>query len=390
MTALQKTDETLVYQTGVSLADLEKQLQPARDFEVKRELAALLVGMKMRAEDEAGTRALIAVYSRALEGKPLVAVQNAIAAFLRGEVPGADPVFFPSCPELCAEVRRQFLMLVRVPEELRPVGEDVSGKRGPRTDEELARHYQVMAKVHQSLVNMDVTPVEETEASNDKKETEQKFKRFAPTWPTWVTDSEQAARREWAALPPAERDRAIELAPAYLAAEKAAGRNKTCALSVYLSERRWEKLAPSAVKALTGERQELPAYGKAWMAWRLQLLATMPARPWQPTAAQRSMIAAGKGHLFDDNRRNAKYPLVHALDIDAERGLGRRLKPGEEVPDADSFVRIKRGSDEWHAWAQWHQERDWPWINPPKHVEWIFMPSPMPSAGDATGAEQAA
>lgn len=225
---------------------------------------------------------------------------------------------------------------------------------------------------------------------DSRKEAERTFKRFAPTWPTWVNDSTPAAQREWAALPPGERERAAELAPAYLAAEKALGRTKTCALSVYLAERRWEKLAPSTIKAMTGQRQELPAYGKAWMAWRLHLLATLPARAWQPTAAQRAMIAAGKGNLFDDNRRNAKYPLVHALDIDAERGLGRRLKPGEEAPDAESYVRIKRGSDEWHAWAQWHQERDWPWINPPKHIEWIFMPSSMPSAGEATGTEQAA
>jgi DNA-binding MarR family transcriptional regulator len=223
-----------------------------------------------------------------------------------------------------------------------------------------------------------------------RKEAERSFKRFAPTWPSWVDDSEPAARRAWMALPPGERERAVELAPVYLAAVKGVGRTKPCALRVYLSERRWEKLAPATVKAMTAQRQELPAYGKAWMAWRLHLLATLPARPWQPTAAQRTMIASGKGHLFDDNRRNAKYPLVHALDIDAERGLGRRLKPGEEAPDADSFVRIKRGSDEWHAWQQWHQERDWPWINPPKHVEWVFVPSSMPSAGEATGAEQAA
>jgi hypothetical protein len=222
------------------------------------------------------------------------------------------------------------------------------------------------------------------------KEAERTFKRFAPTWPTWVSDSTPAARRAWDALPPGERERAAELAPAYLAAEKASGRTKTCALAVYLAERRWEKLAPSTVKAMTSPRHELPAYGKAWMAWRLHLLATMPARHWQPTAAQRAMISAGKGHMFDDVRRHAQHPLVHALDIDAERGLGRRLKPGEEAPDADSFVRIKRGSDEWHAWQHWHQERDWPWINPPKHVEWVFLPSSMPSAGEATGAEQAA
>jgi DNA-binding MarR family transcriptional regulator len=225
---------------------------------------------------------------------------------------------------------------------------------------------------------------------DSRKEAERSFKRFAPTWPSWVDDSEPAARRAWMALPPGERERAMELAPVYLAAVKGVGRTKTCALSVYLVERRWEKLAPSTVKAMTAQRQELPAYGKAWMAWRLQLLATLPARPWQPTAAQRAIIAAGKGHVFDDARRNAKYPLVHALDIDAERGLGRRLKLGEEVPDADSFVRIKRGSDEWHAWAQWHQERDWPWINPPRHVEWIFMPRSMPTTGEATGTERAA
>jgi hypothetical protein len=228
-----------------------------------------------------------------------------------------------------------------------------------------------------------------------RKAAEREFKRFGPTWPTWVQDSEPEARRKWMALPAGERERAVELAPVYLAAERSSGRTKTCSLSVYLGERRWEKLPASTVKAATGQRHELPAFGKAWMAWRLQLLATLPARQWQPTAAQRALIASGNGHLFDDNRRHAKYPLVHALDIDAERGLGRRLKPGEQAPDAETYVRIKRGSEEWNAWAQWHHERDWPWINPPKHVEWVFLPSAFPAPemamqSEATGTEVAA
>jgi hypothetical protein len=226
----------------------------------------------------------------------------------------------------------------------------------------------------------------------DQKKPEQRLElawwKLINGWPNLTGFPSEKGKRVFAGMSEEDRSTAVAKRDAWLAMLKQQRRDYVPTPATYLRERLFESVADAATATVASV--ELAPFGKAWMSWRLYLLATLPARQWRPTPMQQRLAAEGMGHLFDDNRRNAKYPLVHALDIDAERGLGRRLKPGEEAPDADSFVRIKRGSDEWHAWQHWHQERDWPWINPPKHVEWVFVPSSMPSDGEATGAEQAA
>jgi hypothetical protein len=228
--------------------------------------------------------------------------------------------------------------------------------------------------------------------SEDQKKAEQCLKRswwkLVNGWPNLNGLPTEKAKQVFASMSEQDRETAIAKRDAWFALLKQQKRDYVPAPATYLRERLFDAVSDAVSLPVAGV--DLPPYGKGWMAWRLQLLATMPARPWQPTAGQRAIISAGKEHLVADARRHAKYPLVHALDIDAESGLGRRAKAGEDAPLAVSFVRIKRGSNEWQAWEQWHHERDWPWINPPKHVEWVFVPSSMPSAGEATGAEQAA
>ena len=191
------------------------------------------------------------------------------------------------------------------------------------------------------------------------------------------------AMQAWLALPPDVRERAANLAPAYLAAEKASGRTKTCALAVYLNERRWEKL-PRGTGFTAGKAQTvLPPYGQAWMAHRLWLLQSRPPHEWKPSPTMARWAADGREDLVAGPRRRGRHPQVARLDDDAEAGRGAMLREGTQLPDAEHYVRIDKSTAQWAAWEAFHHARDWPWIYPPQPVEWVFVPSEWPAESDA-------
>lgn len=98
---------------------------------------------------------------------------------------------------------------------------------------------------------------------------ERAFKRWYPSWPTYVDDSEPKARAAWQRLSPADRLKAAEMTAAYLEAVKGSGRKYICSSQVYLAEKRWEKLAdlpkPSKPKPIS-DRVAVPVLGPAFAA----------------------------------------------------------------------------------------------------------------------------
>lgn len=218
----------------------------------------------------------------------------------------------------------------------------------------------------------------------DRRKVEQDFKRWYPTWKTYVSDSEPEARKAWFDLSPEDRAQAVARTADYLAAVKASGRTKLCAASKYLVERRWEKLGDPLPPAESGIAV-LPPYGSAWMARRLALLAGSERREWRMTAFQQRLHEAGKGHLLDAERRRAQFPEVRDMDDRAVAGQATVVQPGERADEGTlaGFVQIAVGSPEWEAWEDWHAERDWPWINPPSLIRFVWVPSRRPVCEEA-------
>lgn len=222
-----------------------------------------------------------------------------------------------------------------------------------------------------------------------KEAWERRFWKLAKQHPDSAGMPKEGWLTEFMKLDEQGRETAIERHGDWIAELKRQGRNHFPALSTYFRQRLFDEIAP---RPETEKPLELGAYGKGWMALRLWLLANLPRQKWQPTAIQQRLIAAGKGAQFETNRQQGEYPRVHALDIDAARGLGARFAPGAmksgdavfDPSTAESYVRIRRGSAEWLAWEDWHGERGWPWIDPPGHVEWVYVPSDFPAhASDA-------
>ena len=225
---------------------------------------------------------------------------------------------------------------------------------------------------------------EVSDSGFDKKAIEKQFKAFGPTWPTWVDDSEKAARTAWVGLTDSQREEAVARKDDYLVASKAGGRTTTCALGTYLAQLRWEKLEAAPAKA-DGPRR-LNIYGSGWMAHRLALLAGGRSQ-WKPTAMMQKMMQTGNAALFDDDRRRGEFPLVTRMDKEAENGRGVPLPKDVSALDTTGFVKMKVGSDLWQQWADWHESMDYPWIDPPRHIEWMWVPEAVPEIAGVSDDE---
>lgn len=221
----------------------------------------------------------------------------------------------------------------------------------------------------------------------DPKKVEQAFKRFFPNWPTYVSDSEPAARNAWNSLEPHEREQAADRMDDYLAAVKASDRKMVCSCARYLSEQRWTKLPPARAKSAQSHPSSFPAFGIGWMALRLWALG-QARKPWSPTAMQQKMI--DQGVSVDDARHRGEFPLVASMDADSEYGKPVLSSMPFEKLDTDGYVQIKAGSEEWYAWQAWHEQNDYPPLPMPKGKErFVWVPSVLPQGLNETQPAEA-
>lgn len=212
---------------------------------------------------------------------------------------------------------------------------------------------------------------------------ERAFRRWFPTWPTYVADSEDEARAAWGRLTAHERQQAADLTEAYAAAVKAAKRTTTCAAAVYLREKRWLKLPAKAAVDLTPAAEG--PFGKGWGALRLvELLQPHKPLPPFPKFVQQ-MITEGKLDLHAEERaRMAKFgwPLVSDMHDRAASYRGV-LVPASIKDLGAAFVGVKVGSDLWFAWKRLHEARGWPWLPDTGKQQFVYFPAvPEGAEGD--------
>lgn len=233
-------------------------------------------------------------------------------------------------------------------------------------------------------------------------------KRLLDAWHHWdgrFNGSEANLLAEAAKLTPDEFERAVDTSriDAFRALERRDGGPKLKLFVAYVRDRKFDAEPVSAELARAkNPPQRLEPYGKGWMAHRLWLLAHGPKREWKPTPVQQALINEGKGDIVAPDRRRAEHWLVTRLDSDAENGRAPLLRDGEGLEgNPETFVPIARyapqeagsaagatgNSKEWSEWENWHTARDWPWITPPAHVRFVWVPSGFPvSLGSSADA----
>jgi hypothetical protein len=175
---------------------------------------------------------------------------------------------------------------------------------------------------------------------------ERAFKRWYPSWPTYVDDSEPKARTAWQRLSPADRLKAAEMTAAYLEAVKGSGRKYVCSSQVYLSEKRWEKLAelpkPANAKP-SSDRVAVPILGPAFAAAYVFEVLQAP-QPLQLPYDIRSRVLGAYDYRQRHNPQRAReYLAERGITLDAE---GKPQFPQTFERDEE---RRQRMADGWPA-----------------------------------------
>lgn len=193
---------------------------------------------------------------------------------------------------------------------------------------------------------------EEGEDPEIKAPGERAFRRAFAAWPTYVSDSEPAARAAWNRLSPSERVAALDRQADYVeAAGKAGGRKTLCSFGVFLTEKRWEKLPPRPVAPFD---EYAPPFGPVWGGWIWSHLLSAPEE-------------AEKG-----------WPMVSLLLRKAVRRQGHRF--AEHVHCRASLMEaVPVGSATFEAWRAEHERRGWPWIPDPGEQRVVYFPAGGPA-----------
>lgn len=153
---------------------------------------------------------------------------------------------------------------------------------------------------------------------------ERAFKRWYPTWPTYVDDSEPKARLAWQRLSPQERLKAAEMTGAYLEAVKGSGRKYICSSQVYLAERRWEKLAelPKPVPAKPiNDRVAVPVLGPAFAAAYVAEVLKSPQAVHLPADIRERVKGTYEVRSRINPQRARDYLDERGITLDADGGL---------------------------------------------------------------------
>lgn len=215
----------------------------------------------------------------------------------------------------------------------------------------------------------------EREQGEDHRKVERDFKRWYPTWPSYVSDSQPAAMKAWEALSADEREQAAASSEAYVAAVKASGRKFLCSAGIYLTEKRWEKLPKS--QSLAKPPQLANAYSRAWMGLHFAGLAKAMRRL-SLTPLEERIIEAEPGKrtlLWADKCRKHGWPEVSALHERAREFKGVMVAPSIAQAAERCFDKVHVGGALWEAWKRLHDAHNWPFPPQPDKLEFVQFPS---------------
>nr|WP_250811642.1 helix-turn-helix domain-containing protein [Neorhizobium tomejilense] len=212
-------------------------------------------------------------------------------------------------------------------------------------------------------------------STEDPKKIEREFLRWWPSWPTYPNGSENATRRAWYELTPAQRAACISKTPAFIAAVKASKGGSFTFPAVYLNERAWERLEDPKDEIAPPTMHK--AFSRPWTALFLaEISKPMSTSGWPAlTMFQRNQIRDPEEARKLERERKAKYgwPKASAMVTD-----GKAVSvPPKLVAMSESFERMRRGDERYLRWQALHERMGWPWFPDADH-EWFHFPAGEP------------
>jgi hypothetical protein len=183
--------------------------------------------------------------------------------------------------------------------------------------------------------------------TEDREVGERAFRRAFAAWPTYLDDSEPAARLAWGRLTQAERASAIERQADYVAsAGKAGGRKTLCSFGKYLGEKRWERLPPPETRPAAVD-DYAPPFGPVWGAF---IVGSCILGNLDPVDVLFRRARLGQGHRFGE-RWHALKSLMEPVPV---------------------------GTAGFEAWRHAFERQGWPWLPDPGDQPVVYFPAGGP------------
>jgi hypothetical protein len=227
-----------------------------------------------------------------------------------------------------------------------------------------------------------------TEEENPKS-IERAFKAWYRDWPTFLNDSEDAARKAWFALTADQRSACIDRTAAFVAAVKASKAGKFTYASVYLNGKAWEKLG--AVLAESAAPTVHKPFSRAWSGLAISELMKPNGPVGPPPPAVQRMIDQGTA-----DRRTEYNIRLRAQGWAAVNRLYSRATDftGALVPEAirtasEDFKPYRLDTEVVAAYRRFYERKNYPWPDMGK-AEYICLPAIQPGSDDIDAAVEAA
>lgn len=230
--------------------------------------------------------------------------------------------------------------------------------------------------------------VGQAEQAESREAIERSFKRWYAKWPTFLNDSEPAARKAWNGLSVADRAACIQRTPDFIAAVEATKTKKFTFASVYLSGKAWEKLPEKPPEAA---KPEIAApMGKAWMATRFATFHSPQKAMPKPVAMVQADLNAGGTRAEDAHiARHERYgwPKIHDMNEKLRNREPWRAS-AEMVALGGDFISVDIAGPVGQAWKRLHRRMLLPWL--PFEPKYAYFPPIDPGADDLDKAVAAA
>ena len=222
-----------------------------------------------------------------------------------------------------------------------------SGNALPQTMPQIAATVAALER-QQEPVNEPLEP-RERECARARSEKRHHVSAFLKRWPSAAVDSQEAIKREWAALPDDELQPAIDGIEQFCAELKKHKRSHLPSGATYLRERKWKGLPPPGQVPQSQKIVSFPVWSRDWWA----------------------MIFA-----MADRGESIKFRVDHAK----ERGTREVSERADRMPPAEVVAGLTavKATGEWLAnWRPWFTARG---VNLPFWTEsvWVFLPGPFP------------
>ncbi|WP_026618329.1 helix-turn-helix domain-containing protein [Ensifer sp. WSM1721] len=230
-------------------------------------------------------------------------------------------------------------------------------------------------------------------------------------WPGAIASSTAWALQQFEKLTPEERRLAEERRDAYLA-ECKAQKVKNVALGVYLRDKKFLDVVPSAVKAqAAGAKIPVAPFGPVWAGMRALALLDGPEPVEVPldvrdrvrqtfevmrrSSEARALaylhgkgigLADGDQLIFPDDFDQAElrrrvvedgYPRAKELHQQA-KGRERGVAEARFEVLADLCEPVPVGSDLFECWRDYHEEEGWPFVPDPGQMPVVYFPKGGP------------